>query len=187
MTPSKQADSRVLLGVIIASHGVRGQVKLRSFTQNPEDILDYLPLYDEKGAVLDLQCVGEAKGCLIIAIKGVNDRNKADTLKGTQLFADKDKLPTLDEDEFYIEELVGLTVTTTDGTHEGIIKAAHNFGAGDMLEITHTAGNDEMYMFTKETFPLVDLARGIVHFSAPIIEETGETPESLPTKKQPKK
>ena len=156
-----QPDRRVLLGTIVAPHGVRGLVKVRSFTDNPSDIVSYGPLQDAQGRNVELRLRGPTKGGLLAAVAGVNDRDAAEAMRGVKLYVPREALPaTDDEEEFYYTDLVGLAVETADGTMLGRVKAVHDFGAGDVLEVVFEAGGSELLPFTREMVPVVDLAGG---------------------------
>ncbi|MDP6692080.1 MAG: ribosome maturation factor RimM, partial [Alphaproteobacteria bacterium] len=145
------SDERLLLGEIVAAHGIKGLVKLRSFTEMPEDILAYGALRNDAGKIVELTLRGPTKGGLLAAVKGIADRDGAEAMKGTKLYVARGVLPELpaDEEEFYHADLIGLAVELTDGTAFGQVKAVHDFGAGDLLEIqphSSTGGRSETIM-----------------------------------------
>lgn len=151
-------------------HGVRGQVKLKSFTAEPEALFSYGTLLDQNGkAVFALQPCGVSGNTLLASVKGVTDRNAAELLKGSKLFVLRDSLPATDENEFYIEDLIGLTATTADGEAFGKITSIENYGAGDLVEITTADGETELFAFTHEIFPEIDLDSGKVVIELPEI------------------
>ncbi len=161
------SDERLLLGEIVAAHGIKGLVKVRSFTEAPEDILAYGALRDDGGRIVELTLRGPTKGGLLAAVKGIGDRDGAEAMKGTRLYVARGVLPELgaEEDEFYHADLIGLAVELTDGTAFGDVKAVHDFGAGDLLEIVPEAsaeGRRESIMvpFSSDAVPEVDLANG---------------------------
>ena len=162
------ADERLLLGEIVAAHGIKGLVKVRSFTEVPADIVAYGPLHDGAGREVNLSLKVSAKGSptkggLLAAVPGVSNRNEAEALKGTQLFVDRAVLPDLEdgEDEFYHADLIGLAVELPDGTAFGRVKAMNDFGAGVLLEIQPAASSESiMVSFDKAMVPRVDLAQG---------------------------
>lgn len=166
----KQTDDKlVCLGVITGAQGIRGQVRIKSFTQDPAQLTAYGPLSDARGnGSFKVTVTGHAKGQLVAKITGVADRNAAEDLKGRELYIDRDRLPEPDEDEFYHADLIGLAVETTDGTDFGTVKAVHDFGAGDILDITKTDGKGTMLPFNKETVPTVDLANGKIIIDPPV-------------------
>lgn len=157
-----------VLCVITGAHGVSGRVKVKPFTESPENITAYGELSDQVGKTYALEITGSAKGQLICAIEGVNDRNVAEKMRGLELGVPSDRLPEPDADSYYIDDLVGLKVLQ-DGAEVGTIKGVQNFGAGDLVEIAFTKGKPQLFAFTHTTFPEVDLSAQTVHFSPPEI------------------
>ncbi len=156
-----QSTRMLCAAVVVGAHGVRGQVKVKSFLEDPSDLNAYGPLTDEKGEQsFELDITGSAKGSLICKIDGVTDRNRAEAIKGLKLFIDRDRLPEIaEDDEFYAEDLVGVSVVDSDGNQTGVVNAVFDFGAGDILEVTLSkTGKNELFPFTKEIFPKIDLA-----------------------------
>ena len=165
-----QPNRMLCAAVIVGAHGVRGQVKVKSFLEDPDDLNAYGPLTDEKGEqsfALDIR--GSAKGSLLCKIDGVNDRNRAEAIKGLKLYIDRERLPEIaEEDEFYAEDLIGVKVVDAGGNPTGLVKAVFDFGAGDILEVTFSkTGKSELFPFTKEVFPTIDLAAGEVTLIQP--------------------
>ncbi len=153
----------VLLGVVIGAQGIQGEVKVKTFTGEPEAVGDYGPLQDA-GATrkFQLKVLRLSKGDVVIArIKGVEDRNAAEALKGTELHVLRSALPRAGEGEFYFADLVGLTAMMS-GRVLGSVTAVHNYGAGDMLEVKTEGGRSAMVPFTDDAVPVVDLAAGTV-------------------------
>ena len=127
---------RVLMCVITGAHGVRGRLRVKSFAAAEDGLTAYGPLEDERGARrFELEPVGAAKGVLIMRLKGIADRNAAEALKGMRLYLPRAALPEPGEDEYYHADLVGLAALLKDGTALGRVKAVHEFGAGDSLEV----------------------------------------------------
>ena len=150
-----------MLGVIVGAQGVRGAVRVKSFTGTPEDVGAYGPVDDEAGTRrFELRVVGASRGAVIAKLKGVEDRNAAEALKGTRLYVARAALPTPEEDEFYHADLVGLAAVTPDGASLGTVTAVHNFGAGDVIEIKPESGETLLVPFTDTTVPEIDLAAG---------------------------
>ena len=153
------AAERVCLGVVAGAHGVKGLVRVKSFTADPEDIASYGPLSDESGARLfALDLVGAGKGVLLARIKGVDDRNAAERLKGLRLYIRRADLPPPADDEFYAADLIGLAAMREDGTRFGTVRAVNDFGAGASLEIEDEAGKTVVVPFTGSAVPVVDVA-----------------------------
>ena len=158
--PGKSEERRmVLVGVIGSAHGIRGEVKIRSFTDEPRSLVKYGTLYDSTGKRTFVpEVTGMAKGQLIARLPGVDDRNAAEALKGTELFIPREQLPELNEGEFYLEDLRGLELFTEDGEAFGTIKSIHNFGAGEVVEITLAGSKDsEMLPFSEDFFTEIDI------------------------------
>ena len=155
------STDRVCVGVIGGVHGVRGIVKVKPFTADPADVVAYGPLTDRSGKrVIGLTLLSKHKGQWLARVEGVEDRNAAEALRGTELFAERDRLPTPEEDEFYHADLIGLTAVGTDGAEVGTVRAVHDFGAGDFLEIVCPEGPPLMLPFTRQAVPEIDIAGG---------------------------
>jgi 16S rRNA processing protein RimM len=153
---------RVCLGQIGAAHGVRGEVRLHSFTSDPAAIADYGPLETEDGRVLEIEKLRPAKDHFVARLSGIRDRDAASALTNTKLYVPRERLPrTQDPDEFYHADLIGLAAVDRAGKTLGTVVAIHNFGAGDLLEIRPAAGGpDVLVPFTRETVPEVDVEGG---------------------------
>lgn len=150
---------KLVVGVVTGAHGVRGLVRVKSFTADPADLTAYGPLTDASGAeTYDLTVKGEVKGQILAAIAGCTDRNAAEALRGTELHLDRDLLPeTEEEGEFYHADLIGLDAVDPDGQALGTVRAIFDFGSGDMLEVVDGEGRAELYVFTLDVVPEVDL------------------------------
>jgi 16S rRNA processing protein RimM len=162
--------ARVCMGIVGAPHGVRGAVRIKSFTDAPEAIANYGALEDERGErKFALRIVGTAKGdgMVIAALSGIADRDQAEALRGLRLYAPRAVLPATGEDEFYHADLVGLAAMFDDGTTLGTIIAVHDFGAGDVIEIAPPAGQPVLVPFTRTAVPVVDIASGRVVIDPP--------------------
>src|SRR3954471_2841710 len=133
--------ARVCIAQIGAAHGVRGEVRLKPFTEDPLSVTRYGALESEDGKRrFEIEAVRPAKDVLVARLKGVSDRNAAEALTNTRLYVARDKLPKPEVGEFYVTDLVGLEAQTQAGIMFGIVKAVHNFGAGDLLEIEPAKG-----------------------------------------------
>lgn len=159
-------ERKVCLGMIVAAHGIRGEVKVKSFTESPRAITSYGPLTDRSGRVLKLRLRGAPKGeMLIAAVDGVTDRNAAEALRNTELFVPRRMLPRAEAGEYYHADLVGLAAETLEGALLGRVVAVRNFGAGDMLEIEPAGAqggsrDTVMVPFTDPAVPEVDVDAG---------------------------
>jgi 16S rRNA processing protein RimM len=157
------AEEKLCVAVIAGAHGVRGDVRIKSFTADPEDLAAYGPLTDKRGTrEFRIRVLGLARGLLRAHIKGVDDRDAAEALAGVELYVDRDQLPAPEEDEFYHSDLIGLKAELEDGSIYGTIRALYDFGAGDMIEIALSGGGAVVLPFTKAVVPTVDLKAGIV-------------------------
>lgn len=158
----EQAGERVCLGVIVAAHGVRGQVRIKPFTEAPEDVAAYGTVEDEAGARrFEIEVAGRAKGTVIARIEGVEDRTAAERLRGTRLYVDRAALPAIEEDEtYYHADLIGLAVEDRAGRPLGRVVAVNDFGAGDVLELEDPEGAPLVLPFTRQVVPVVDLEGG---------------------------
>jgi len=153
---------RVCVGAIGGAFGVKGQVRLKSFTAHPEDIATYAPLETEDGSMeFSVQIEGAITNGLAARLSGISTKEQADALRGIRLFVPRTRLPALPDDEFYHTDLIGLDVVDTGGTALGRVKAVLNHGAGDLLEI-HGPGLKATVLlpFTQQAVPTVDLAAG---------------------------
>lgn len=168
MNLASAQEPRVCLGVIAGVHGVKGLVRVRSFTAEPQAIAAYGPLLDEQGERrFALELVGASKGVLLAKIAGVQDRNAAERLKGVRLYVRRADLPEPGAEEFYQADLVGLEAVLGDGTRFGVVCAVHDFGAGASLEIEDVAGKGVIIPFTAAAVPKVDIAAGRVFVAPP--------------------
>jgi len=165
---------RICLGAIAGVHGVKGLVRLKSFTSDPKDIASYGKLEDERGARhFEVEVIGASRGALIARIKGVEDRDTAERLKGERLYVKRSSLPPAGEGEFYQHDLIGLEARLPDGTALGRVSAVHDFGGGTNLEIERPEGGSVMLPFTSRSVPEIDIAQGRITIAPPerLLEE----------------
>jgi 16S rRNA processing protein RimM len=156
---SMHESSRVCLGIITGVHGIKGWVRVKSFTAEPEAIAAYGPLSDESGMrQFELELVGAQKGVLLAWIDGVDDRNAAERLKGLRLYVRRADLPPPEDGEFYEADFIALAALREDGTPFGTVRAVNDFGAGASLEIENAAGKTVVVPFTEAAVPVVDIA-----------------------------
>lgn len=152
---------RVCLGAIAGAFGVRGEVRLKSFCAEPAAISSYGPLATEDGSrSFTVTITRQLQGAFAARLSGIADREGAEALRGTRLYADRDRLPPPEEEEYYHADLIGLTVLDTGGATLGTVKAVHDHGAGDLLEIERKGKSSILLPFTRATVPTVDLAGG---------------------------
>jgi 16S rRNA processing protein RimM len=174
--PPTDSDERVLLGRITGAHGLKGEVKIATFTTKPEDVAAYGPLASADGGVtVGIASLRAAGGGTVIArLHGVTDRNAAELLRGTELFVPRIALPPADADEgeYYHSDLIGLSAISPDGAPLGKIVAVHNFGAGDLLELRRlNSRQSELIPFESAHAPHVDLEAGSITIVIPSFEE----------------
>jgi len=179
------AGARVCVGQIGAAHGVRGQVRLRSFTADPQAVASYGPFETEDGRVVAIEALRPAKDHFVATLAGVRDRDAAARLVNTKLFVQRDRLPDITAaDEFYHADLIGLSAVNPAGEKLGTVVAVHNFGAGDLIEVRLDAkGKTELIAFHEVNVPSVDLDSGqIVIQPSPVAAEDGEAEPTLSRK-----
>jgi 16S rRNA processing protein RimM len=168
--------AQICVARIGAAHGVRGAVKLWTFTEDPLALQGYGPLMTKDGArQFEIADVREAKDHLVATFKGVATRNDAEKLNGIELYIPREKLPATDDDEYYHADLIGLAAVNAASEPLGRIVAIHNFGAGDIIEIAPPKGPTMLLPFTNAVVPTVDLAGGRVVIELPQ-EIEGEEP-----------
>jgi len=172
---------RVLLGVVAAPHGVRGLVRIRSYTEDPMAVASYGPLSDETGRKeYRVEALSAARGAVLARIEGVADRTAAEALRGLRLYVERERLPGTGEREWYEADLVGLAAVGRDGRDWGKVIAFHDFGAGSVMEVSGgSSGMRVMLPFTDEAVPEIDIAGGKVLVEPPAgLLPGGETKEA---------
>jgi len=149
----------VLLGIVGAAHGVRGEVRIKTYTADPLALADYGPLVDETGRRFEIAAIRPAKDVVVARLKGVTSREAAELLTGVRLHVERSRLPAPDdEDEFLQADLVGCSVIGPDGVALGIVTAVANYGAGDLVDIETPDGRSVLMPFTKVFAPRIDIA-----------------------------
>ena len=157
------SDHRVCLGIVVGAKGIKGEVRIKSFTAEPADVAAYGPVDSEDGkASWALNVVGEAKGAVIARLKGVTDRNQADALKGVKLYVHRSKLPPADEGTYYHADLVGMDVVLTTGETKGKVVAVLNFGGGDIIEVGDGQSETTMVPFSSEAIAEVNVSERLI-------------------------
>ena len=160
-----------------AAHGVRGAVKLWTFTEDPLAVKQYGPLLTKDGArQFEVTHVREARDHLVATLKGVATREDAERLNGIELYVAREKLPETDEDEYYHADLIGLAAVDAANEPIGRVIAIHNFGAGDIIEIAPAQGPTMLLPFTNAVVPTVDLTNGRVVIELPQVIEGDDAP-----------
>ncbi len=170
-------DARICVARIGAAHGVRGEVKLWPFTEDPLAVLNYSPLSTKDGTRhFEVVRARVAKDHLVATLKGVASRDDAARVNGIELYIPRDALPETDEGEYYHADLIGLRAIGAQGGEIGKVIAIHNFGAGDIIEIAPPQGPTLLLPFTDAVVPSVDLAQGHVVIEMPQ-EIDGDSPQ----------
>jgi len=163
--------ARVVLARIGAPHGVRGEVRVKSFAEDPRAVGAYGPLEAPDGRRFSISALRPASGkspdMFVVRFDGVADRDAAAALNGVELSVDRARLPPAEDDAFYHADLIGLAAETPDGAPLGRVSAVANYGAGDLLEIAPPKGPVALVPFTRATVPAVDLAGGRIVVDAP--------------------
>lgn len=168
----------ILLGTIGAAHGIKGEVRIASHTQDPEAIATYGPLAtDRPGLTIVIETARLNKNVLVARLKGIRDRNQAEALNGVSLFVARDSLPeTGDEDDFYHADLIGLDARLAEtGASIGAVIALPNYGAGDLIEVRDLRSGDTfLFPFTKAVVPEIRVHEGYLTIAPPLDAEPGE-------------
>ncbi|WP_353186832.1 ribosome maturation factor RimM [Bosea sp. (in: a-proteobacteria)] len=162
-------ENLILLGVVGAPHGVRGEVRIKTFTGDPLAIAGYGPLSDGKGRSVEILDVRPAKEVVVARLKGVATREAAEALNGVELFVARDRLPeSEDEDEFLQADLIGCRVVGPGGAVLGSVTAVENYGAGDLLAVATPDGRSVLMPFTKAFAPRIDIAARRIEAEPPL-------------------
>jgi 16S rRNA processing protein RimM len=160
--------AQICVARIGAAHGVRGAVKLWTFTEDPFAVKAYGPLLTKDGTrSFEVATAREAKGHLVATLKGIATREDAERLNGVELYVAREKLPATDENEYYHADLIGLAAVNADNEPLGRVIAIHNFGAGDIIEIAPPQGSTMLLPFTNAVVPTIDLKGGRVVIELP--------------------
>ena len=169
--PAEAAARRagtVCLGRIVGAHGVRGIVRIKSHTANPDDLTAYGALSNEAGTRrLTVTVTGYVKGLVLARVEGIDDREAAEALRGTDLYVPRAALPPTEGEEYYHVDLLGLRAESEDGTALGRVSAVHDHGAGPIVEIQPPDGPSTLVPFTREHVPAVDIEAGRMVVAAP--------------------
>ena len=174
---AQAGDNKLLMGRIGAAHGIKGEVRIQSFTEDPLALASYGPLSTNKpGLTIKILAARTTTNVLVARLEGINDRNAAEKLNGVELYVDRALLPDPDDDDdFYHADLIGLKARLADGSEIGEVMAVPNFGAGDLLEIRDPrSGDTYLYPFSKAVVPEVRVADGYLLIDPPIEAEPGE-------------
>ncbi len=165
----------VLLAVIIGAQGLKGDVRVKAFTEKPDALASYGGLHAKDGRRFTVTAArGTKPDEAVLTLAEIKDRAGAEALKGVELFVTRDALPPTDADEFYHTDLVGLRAEDETGRVIGTVQAIHNYGAGDVIEIARPDGDSVLLPFTRETVPVIEIANGRILVAVPEEVETGE-------------
>jgi 16S rRNA processing protein RimM len=157
----REPAERLYVGIVTGPHGVQGAMRIKSFTEVPEDIARYGPVEDETGRRrFEVTLCGAAKGVLLARLSGVEDRDQAEALRGLRLYLPRAVLPQTELEEYYHADLIGLEAVLGDGTPVGRVRAIYDFGAGDTLELARPDAPPLLVPFTRAIVPVVEPAQG---------------------------
>ena len=171
-------NNNILLAKIGAAHGIKGEVRVKSYTDDPVAFGDYGKLHDKNGREYEVVNARVSKAVVVTRFKGIDTREKAEALNGVELFIDRAALPKIvEEDEFYMNDLVGLDAVDEAGVKIGRVTGVHDFGGGDILEVRRLSGGEDLYPFTKATVPNVDIAAGRLTLIPPLETSAGKEGE----------
>lgn len=163
------SDELICVGTLGGSFGVRGDVRLKSFCAEPSDIGNYSPLVTEDGRSFAITILGPMKSGYSARLSGISSKEEADALNGEKLFARREQLPALPDDEYYHTDLEGLEVVDTGGTILGRVKTVQNHGAGDLLEVIGPHIKTAVLLpFTLAAVPTIDLKAGRIVADPPV-------------------
>ncbi len=168
-------DNPILLAKIGAPHGIKGEVRVTSYTEDPFSLADYRPLQDRLGKLFKIKSIRPTKNVVVVKFKGINSKQEAEAIQGVELFIDRQTLPDdTNDDEYYVDDLIGMDVLDANEKHIGAIITVPDFGAGSLLEIAPkledgNLGNKTWYIeFTRENVPEVNFDKSFVRVNPPI-------------------
>lgn len=155
---ANKQDYNICIGVITAVSGIKGRVKIRSFTEKPEDLASFCKVFDDNENEYKISIITPKKGYLIAEIQGIHSRDEAEKIINTRLYIKRSELPTIGDNEFYHTDLIGLDAKLKNGTNFGLVKDVVNFGAGDIIEIYDLSSEKIIYYpFNKQFVPEINL------------------------------
>jgi 16S rRNA processing protein RimM len=174
---ARSSGQRICVARLGAAHGIRGEVKLWSFTADPARIADYGPFETADGRAIEIEALRPAKDFFVARLKGVADRTAAERLRNVELFVPRERLPApADGEEFYHADLIGLAVVDPNGAELGSVVALHNFGAGDIIEVRRAESRDTVMLpFTQAAVPEIDVAAGRIVVARELLEASANT------------
>jgi 16S rRNA processing protein RimM len=167
-------DNRILMGRIGAAHGIKGEVRVQSFAEDPLALARYGTfLTNRPGFTVTIASARGTTNMLVATIEGVDDRTAAEELNGVELYIEREALPPPGEEEFYHGDLIGLRAQLADGTEVGTVGAVLNFGAGDILEVKARGGATFLFPFTRAVVPQLHLKDGYLVIEPPLDADPG--------------
>lgn len=177
-----KSDDLVLMAVIGAPHGVRGELRAKTHTGDPLALGHYGPLRDQAGRTFKVLSVRPARNVVVLRIEGVNNRENAEALKGVNLYVQRSALPddSLEQDEFFHADMEGLAVRDANGVDYGVVDGVYNFGAGDVLELKKPGSRPVMIPFSEIAVPHIDWESGILIVDPMAAGLVGEDDEKRP-------
>ena len=155
------------MGQIVAPHGIKGLMKVNPLCANVSALKDYAPFYNKDGQKLGLEFKNALGRQILVHVVGVNDRNEAEKWRGGRLFVERKVLPELKPNEYYVCDLIGLTVLDEKGEKTGVVGDVFNYGAGDILEIKTNQGEKILVSMTQKNVPAIDLDKGCLTLIVP--------------------
>lgn len=170
-------ENPVQMAVIGAAHGIKGELRVKTFTGDPLALGDYGPLFARDGRAFEIEDIRPGNDVVVVRFKNVRDRSAAEKLTGTELFIDRSVLPPEEEGEFYHADLVGLLVRDENGEQAGRVTAVQNFGGGDLLEIIFRGKKGMLIPFSQAAVPEIDVKGGYVRIdtvAAGLVEDADE-------------
>ncbi len=177
----------ILMATIGAAQGLRGEVRVRSYTDDPLALGDYGKLHSADGRLFEILEIREGKNVVVVRFRGINDRNAAEALNGLELFIERENLPDeeLDDDEFYYADLEGLEAVDEAGNSYGTVSGVYDFGAGDLLELKGPGRRPTLIPFSEAAVLEIDLEGGRILIdprAAGLIDDPGEKDDGTPPK-----
>ena len=155
------------MGQIVAPHGIKGLMKVNPLCADVTALKNYAPFYNKDGQKLNLEFKNALGRQILVHIEGVDNRNEAEKWRGVRLFVERDVLPELKTDEYYVCDLIGLTALDEKGEKTGIVSDVFNYGAGDILEIKTNQGEKILVSMTQKNVPTIDLDKGYLTLIVP--------------------
>jgi len=171
MTKSSEplkADKQICVGTVTGPHGLKGDVKIKSFTENPRDVAAFGPVTNKSGKqTFNVSVISANQKGLVAELSGVRGREAAEAIRGLDLYIPRDLLPELDKSEFYYSDLIGLRVEDINGEVVGVVILIDNYGAGEIMEVNLKDGRMEMFQMSQEVVPEIDLKNGRIVVNPP--------------------